>query len=90
MGQSSVYGVWVAEREELKCHSFLAAAPQLAAHPLTRFYKEWRHSCMLTEWMDRTLRLGYSLQCHFLPLFLGIIEINLSYQDEIDSLSEMI
>ena len=69
-------------------HSFLAAAPQLLACPLTQFYGEWKLSCVLTEWMDRTLRLGYSLQfCSVPPPFRGIREANLSSQEEIGFLS---
>lgn len=53
-------------------HRLLAAAPQLAACPLTQFYA-WRHSCILTEWMNRTITMNYSLQFCKLPQpFLGI------------------
>jgi len=62
-------------------HSFLAVAPQLVACPLTQCYGEWKLSCVLTEWMDRTLRLGYSLQfCSIPSPFRGIREANLSSQ----------
>jgi len=41
-----------------------------------------------TEWMDRTLKLGYSLQfCSIPPPFRGIREANLSSQEEIGFLS---
>ena len=57
-----------AERAESEYHSFLFAAPQLTAHLFSQFYEECCHSCMLADWMDKTLRLGYSLQfCHFPP-----------------------
>ena len=40
------------------------------------------------EWMDRTLKLGYSLQfCCVPPPFMGIKEVSLSSREEIDSLS---
>lgn len=38
-------------------------------HAFTQFCGEWHRYCML-EWMDRRLRLGYSLQFHGVPLFL--------------------
>lgn len=46
---------------------FLTAAPQLAACPLTQFYAEWCCNCKLSEWMDRTLRLGFSLEFYSVP-----------------------
>ena len=53
-------GSLAAKRSEIGYRSFLTAASQMVARPLTQFYKEWRCTCVLTEWMDRTLRLGYS------------------------------
>ena len=79
------------ERAKAEFHSFLAAAPQMTTCPLTQFCKECCHSCVLSEWMDKTLRLGYSFQFSCVPsLFSGIKEINLSFQEEIDFLSEEI
>lgn len=46
---------------------FLTAAPQLAACPLTQFFTEWCCNCTLSEWMDRTLRLGFSLEFYSVP-----------------------
>ena len=60
-------------------HRFIAAAPQLIALPLTQCYGEWKSSGGLTERMDMTLRLGYSLQfCSIPPPFRGMREANLS------------
>lgn len=76
-----------AERAEIVYNNVLRAAPQLSARPLTLFYEEWRSSCALTDWLDRTLRLGYSLQfCGLPPAFRGIQEVNLSSQKEIEFL----
>ena len=72
-----------AEWATTEYHSFITAAPQLIAEPLTQCYGEWKRSCVLTEWMDRTLRLGYSLQfCSIPPPFTGIREANLSSRGE--------
>lgn len=43
---------------------------------------------MLNEWMNRTLRLGYSLQfCSVPPSFGGIREMNISFQEEMQVVS---
>lgn len=76
-----------AERAEIVYHNLLKTAPQLPARPPTQFYEEWASSCTLTDWLDRTLRLGYSLQfCRLPPAFRGIQEVNLSSQQEIEFL----
>lgn len=68
-------------------NSFLEAAPQMPARPLTLFYRAWQSSCALTDWLDRTLRLGYSLQfCRLPPAFRGIQEKSLASQQELDFL----
>lgn len=75
----------------MECHNSLAAGPQLVACPLTQFYEEWHHTYALSEWMDKTLRLDHSIQFyHVPPPFSGIKEINLSSQEETDSLSKEI
>ena len=77
-----------AEWAARECYSFLAATPQLLAGPLTQSYGEWKLSCVLTEWRDRTLKLGYSLQfCSVPPPFRGLREANLSSQEEIGFVS---
>lgn len=43
---------------------------------------------MLTEWMDKTLKLGYVLQfCTTTTRFGGVREANFSSQEEIDILT---
>lgn len=80
-----------AERAKIVYHNFLKAAPQLPARPLTWFYETWQSSCVLTDWLNRTLKLGYSLQfCGLPPAFRGIREINLSSLQEIDFLEREI
>ena len=77
-----------AERAEILYYNFIKAATQLPARPLTQFYEAWQSNCVLTDWLDRTLRLGYSLQfCGLPPAFRGIQEKNLSSQEEIDFLT---
>lgn len=49
----------VVEQAEGGYLGFLAATTQFAAHPLTQFHEESCWICMLSEWMDGTLRLGY-------------------------------
>lgn len=69
-GQSSFYGSFSGPNNQVE-PSFLATIVQLIAHPLMQFHRELQHSCMLTEGMDQTLRLGYSLQfCCVPPLFI--------------------
>lgn len=55
----SFMGELVVEQAEGGYLGFLAAATQLAAHPLTQFHEECCCICMLLEGMDGTLRLGY-------------------------------
>lgn len=44
-----------------RCMSNLCkATPLLPTCPLIQLFHEWRHVCMLTKCMDRTLSLGYS------------------------------
>ena len=77
MSQSSFYGRFGGGGGHQRVLQLLAVTPQRLAGPLTQ--GEWKLSCVLTEWMARTLKLGYSLQfCSVPPPFRGIREANLS------------
>ena len=61
----------VRSRNSVENRPFLCQPPMsqssFYAGPLTQFYGEWKLSCLLTEWVDRTLGLGYSLQVCSVP-----------------------
>lgn len=72
-----------AVRAESAFLRFVSNAVQLPAQPLSRFYETWRSSCELTAWMDRSLRLGYTLQfCGTPPAFRGVHEKRISSPQE--------
>lgn len=76
----------LADRAEEGYLGFLASAPQVVWHPLMKFYEEWRRTCTLSEWMERMLRLGYSLQfCSVPPPSRDVKEMNLYSQEGMHS-----
>ena len=58
-GESPLYGEFCDGAGHQRVSQLIAAAPQLRACPLTQCYGEWKLSCVLTRWMDRTLKRGY-------------------------------